>query len=190
MLNTRYIIVPSEKGQPVVQRNPAALGNAWFVNELKWVDSPDEEIVALKDFNPAQTAFIDKEWKDELQGWEALQGADSAASIRLTDYANPGYLIYESSSAKPQLAVFSEVFYKTWQAFIDGVEVKPVRVNYILRGLAVPAGHHKIEFKCLDRLYVKGARISTAASWLIGLLIVTLLGYACFSTFRKYKHNV
>jgi hypothetical protein len=187
MLNTRYIIVPSEKGQPVVQFNPEALGNAWFVNNIKWFDTPDAEIAAIKDFNPAQTALVDKEWQDELPEWETLQGVDSLAAIKLTDYANPGYLIYESSSNKAQLAVFSEVFYKTWKAYIDGVEAKPVRVNYILRGLAVPAGRHKIEFKCLDPLYVKGARISLIASCIIGVLIVLLLGYAVWNSLKNHR---
>ena len=184
MLNTRYVITPTQQG-PQVQRNGGALGNAWFVNELKWVNSPDEEIVAIKDFNPAQTAFIDKEWLSKLQGWETLQHAgdstalsDSTAFIRLTDYANPGNLFYESNSATPRLAVFSEVFYKTWHAYIDGNEVPLVRVNYIVRGLPVPAGNHKIEFKCIDDVYLSSAKISNIASIIVGIIIFGLLAFA------------
>jgi hypothetical protein len=186
MLNTRYLITPGEQG-PRVQRNNLALGNVWFVNQLQWVDSPDEEIVALKDFNPSETAVIDAVWKDKLSGWETLQGTDSAAVIQLTDYANPGYLIYESSSSKPRLAVFSEVFYKTWHAYIDGVEAPLVRVNYILRGLAVPAGNHKIEFKCVDDVYYKGAKISMTGSIIVGIVLIGLFGYAVWTLFRRKK---
>jgi hypothetical protein len=182
MLNTRYLIVNTQQG-PQVQRNPGALGNVWFVDRLQWVNSPDEEIVALKDFNPAQTAFIDKEWQSSLPGWEALQHEkDSTASIRLTDYANPGNLFYESSSAMPHLAVFSEVFYKTWHVYIDGVEAPLVRVNYILRGLAVPAGEHRIEFRCVDDVYELGAGVSMTASILVGIILAGLLGYALWDT--------
>ena len=53
MLNTRYIIVPTQQG-PQVQKNDRALGNVWFVNEIQWVNSPDEEIVALNDFDPLE----------------------------------------------------------------------------------------------------------------------------------------
>ena len=191
MLNTKYFIVPAQQqgqqqGKQQVQQNPGALGNVWFVNELIWVDSPDEEIVALREFNPAQTAYIDKEWKNKLTGWESLQHEkDSTASIRLTDYANPGNLFYESSSTMPHLAVFSEVYYKTWRAYIDGNEAPLVRVNYILRGLEIPAGIHKIEFKCIDDVYIKGEKISKIASIISGIFILGLFGLAIWNVFRK-----
>lgn len=190
MLNTRYLIVSTQQGAQV-QHNDKALGNAWFVNEIKWVDSPDEEIVAIKDFDPAQTAFIDREWQSRLPDWEALQHEkDSTAYIRLTDYANPGNLFYESSSAAPRLAVFSEVFYKTWHAYIDGVEAPPVRVNYILRGLAVPAGRHKIEFRCVDDIYATSAKMSLASSVLVGIVILCLLGVAVWTSGNTlYSHG-
>ncbi|MDR0756519.1 MAG: YfhO family protein [Tannerella sp.] len=188
MLNGRYVIVPSQEG-PRVQRNGDALGNAWFADTLQWVNSPDEEIVALKDFDPAKTAIIDTAWKNRLPGWESLQGTDSTAVIRLADYANPGYLIYESSSSTPRLAVFSEVYYKTWHAYIDGVETPPVRVNYILRGLAVPAGNHTIEFKCIDHMYYKGARISMIASIVVGIVLASLFGYAIWTLFRRKEKS-
>lgn len=185
MLNTRYIILPTQQG-PQVQKNEQALGNAWFVNDIRWVASPDEEIVALKDFDPRRTAVIDNVWKDKLKGAESLvHEKDSAATIRLTEYANPGYLIYESNSVQPHLAVFSEVFYKTWRAYVDGEEVPVVRVNYILRGLEVPAGNHKIEFKCIDDVYLRSAKISMIASVIVGIILVGLLGFALWSAFKK-----
>jgi hypothetical protein len=186
MLNTKYVITPTNQG-PQVQVNSEALGNAWFVNEIQWMDSPDEEIIALKDFDPAHTAFIDKEWQSSLQGWEALQHetADSTAFIRLTNYANPGNLFYESSSSKPHLAVFSEVYYKTWRAYINGVEAPLVRVNYILRGLQVPAGNHTIEFRCIDEVFLHGAKISKAASIVVGIVLLLLFGFAGWTSFKK-----
>ena len=188
MLNTKYVIqLDRQSGQQGVQINQGALGNAWFVNELKWVDSPDEEIAALNDFNPLQTAFIDKEWQSSLKGWEALQHetADSTAYIRLTDYANPGNLFYESSSSNPCLAVFSEVYFKTWRAYIDGVEAPLVRVNYILRGLQVPAGNHKIEFRCVDEVYLRGVKISRIASIFVGIILLSMVGFACRTVISK-----
>ncbi|MDR2917600.1 MAG: hypothetical protein LBV74_22640 [Tannerella sp.] len=191
MLNTKYVIVPAQQGQQVVQMNPEALGNAWFVNELRWMDSPDEEIVALKDFSPLQTALIDKEWQSTLKGWESLQHEkDSTASIRLTDYANPGNIFYESSSAMPHLAVFSEVFYKTWRAYIDGQEVPLIRVNYLLRGLQVPAGNHKIEFKCIDEVYLKAANISNILSTIVGIIMLCLFGFAIWTSIKKNSNPV
>jgi len=193
MLNTKYVIMQNEQRQQVAQLNPDALGNVWFVNELMWVDTPDEEIAALKGLDPALTAVIDKEWQGTLTGWDALrhEGTDTTALIRLADYANPGNIFYESSSATPRLAVFSEVYYKTWHAYIDGVEAPLVRVNYILRGLPVPAGTHAIELKCVDDVYLRGAKISKIASVLVGIVLLGLLGYAIWiSTVVVREKNV
>jgi hypothetical protein len=187
MLNTKYFIVPTDQG-PRVQLNPETMGNAWFVNEIQWVNSPDEEIVALKDLNPAQTAVIDVVWKDKIPGREQLNHgtADSTAFIKLTNYVNPGHLIYESSAEQPHLAVFSEVFYKTWRAYIDGVEVPLVCVNYILRGLEVPAGNHTIELKCIDEIYQQGAKMSLIASIITGIILACLIGYALWREIRLF----
>ena len=188
MLNTRYIIFqPQQEQPPQVSYNSEALGNVWFVNEIKWVNSPDEEITALKDFDPSQVAVIDKEWKDKIPMWEKLQheDVDSTANIKLIHYVNPGNLIYESSSTQPHLAVFSEVFYKTWHAYIDGNEVPLVRVNYILRGLEVPGGNHKIEFKCIDNIYLQWAKISLITSIIAGIVLLSLFGYAIWSSIKK-----
>jgi uncharacterized membrane protein YfhO len=188
MLNTRYIIFQPQQGQPSqVSFNAEALGNAWFVNEIQWVNSPDEEIVALKDFDPSQVAFIDMEWKEKLQDWEKLQHEtpDSTATIMLKDYINPGNIVYESSSTKRHLAIFSEVYYKTWHAYIDGTEIPVIRVNYILRGLEVPAGNHTIEFKCIDDIYLRGSKISLIASIITGIILFNLLGLAGWRAFKK-----
>lgn len=176
MLNTRYFIVPGQDQSPMVQRNPNALGNAWFVDSVKWVNGPDEEIVAITNFNPANTAFIDNCWKENLKGLsDVTTSSDSGVSIRLTNYANPGNLIYESDNPNTQLAVFSEVYYKTWHAYIDGQEAPLVRVNYILRGLEVPAGHHNIEFKCIDDVFIQAQKISKAGNITVGILLVLLI---------------
>jgi hypothetical protein len=172
MLNTKYFIIPTEQGT-TVQANPGALGNAWFVDSLQWVNSPDEEIEALAQFNPSRTAVIDKQWKEKVH-LPASQATDTTAKIRLVSYT-PGKLVYEAFTPQDRLAVFSEVFYKTWQATIDGQPATPIRVNYILRGLPVPKGKHTIEFNCVDSLYQQSAHISLYASIATGILLVLLL---------------
>jgi hypothetical protein len=188
MLNTRYFILPSQEqqGKTVVQQNSQALGNAWFVEKINWVDGPDAEIVALNDFDPAKEVFIDKAWQHLLPNSSTLeQTIDSTAYIRLSDYRNPGNLFYESNNSQAQLAVFSEVYYKTWQVYIDGEQVPLLRVNYILRGLEIPAGQHVIEFKCVDEVYEQYASLSKWSSVIVGLLILGFIGLALFRTIRK-----
>jgi uncharacterized membrane protein YfhO len=107
-------------------------------------------------------------------------------TIELSEYLNPGNIIYQSSSTAPKLAVFSEVYYKTWKAYIDGEEVTPVRANYILRALPIPAGEHTIEFKCVDELMIKSHKWSTYMSILVAIVI---LGLAGFGIYRKTKNE-
>ena len=167
MLNTRYVITPQG-----VQYNPAAFGNAWFVQNIEWVNNPNEEIAAIGNADLLQKAVIDTCWRTKVSEGLAMT---QPASIRLTNYANPGNLFYESESGEDGLAVFSEVYYKTWKAFIDGKEVPVVRANYILRAIEVPAGKHTIEFRCEDDLLLDTQIVSTIASCLVVLVIILLL---------------
>jgi len=139
MLNTRYMIFPLADGSAIPLRNPNALGNGWFVNRVIPVDNANEEIAALHGIDPSVTAVVDKSFIEDV----GTGGA--SGTILLTDYA-PNRLVYETDSDRDGSAVFSEVYYPSWQAFIDGEEVKVGRANYILRALAVPAGRHRIEF--------------------------------------------
>ena len=167
MLNTRYVIT-----QQGVQYNLEAFGNAWFVQNIDWVNNPNEEISAIGNIDLLQKAVIDTCWRTKVSEGLAMT---QPASIRLTNYANPGNLFYESESTEDGLAVFSEVYYKTWKAFIDGKEVPVLRANYILRAIEVPAGKHTIEFRCEDDLLLDTQIVSTIASCLVVLVIILLL---------------
>jgi len=170
MLNTRYVIT-----QQGVQRNFEAFGNAWFVKSVQWVNTPNEEIEAIGDADLQEVAFIDTCWQSKVQGALAMT---QPAKIELTKYANPGNLFYASESAEEGLAVFSEVYYKTWKAFVDGKEVPVLRANYILRAIEVPAGKHTIEFRCQDELLEKTQVVSVVASCVIVLVVLLLLVYS------------
>jgi hypothetical protein len=170
MLNTKYFIVPGQDKQPTVQINMKALGSAWFVNHIKWVNNADEEINSLTNFNPADTVVIDKRFEDKLNGH--LIARDSTAVITLKEY-KPNYLTYASTTGTEQLAVFSEIYYaKGWDAYIDGKPAPYFRANYVLRAMIVPAGKHEIEFKFDPPVYRNGEKISLASSILLILLLV------------------
>lgn len=170
MLNTKYVIMRGEKEQPPrPQKNPGALGNAWFVEEVKWVANADSEIVALENFEPKFTAVIDQKFESELKNLTFQN--DATAQIKLTDY-KPNHLTYQSNSASEQLAVFSEIFYdKGWNAYIDGKLSPHFRANFVLRAMRVPAGEHKIEFKFEPEAYYTGEKIALAGSVLLFLFV-------------------
>ncbi|MPM22844.1 hypothetical protein SDC9_69303 [bioreactor metagenome] len=122
--------------------NPYAYGNAWFVNEIRYVANANEEINALDSIQPMQTAVVDSRFKQCLNGVQTAF-KDSTSSIMLTSYA-PNKLVYQSHSPQAGVVVFSEIYYPGWKATIDGQPVEIARVNYILRAISVPAGKHTI----------------------------------------------
>jgi hypothetical protein len=137
MLNARYIVY---NGQ--IMENPDALGNAWFVNDIKYVDSAKAEMDALDSLNPATSAVADRQFHNIL-GDKSSPSPDD--SITLTRY-EPNHLIFNATTANDAIAVFSEIYFPWgWNATIDGKPTDIARVNYVLRALKVPAGSHKIE---------------------------------------------
>lgn len=165
MLNTKYFIVqnPSD-GKPVAQRNPSALGNAWFVKDVLVAKNADEEMALLDSLNPKETAVIAENYYKKINSFKPVY--DSSATIKLTSY-HPDKLVYESNTLAPQLAVFSEIYYNSglgWDAFIDGKPVDHIRVDYLLRGLEVPAGKHVIEFIFAPKTHARGESISLVFS--------------------------
>jgi hypothetical protein len=179
MLNTKYFIVADQNsGQTFPQVNPGACGNAWFINEIKYVANADSEMLALTNFNPLKTVFIDQRYQEKVQ---AITGSDSTAKIQLT-YYSPDTLKYTSNNSMDGFAVFSDIYYeKGWKAFVDGKEMPHVRVNYVLRGMNIPAGKHEIEFRFEPAKYYLGEKVSLASS----ILLVLLLATSVFVTIRK-----
>lgn len=173
MLNTKYLIF-SDKSAP--HANSSALGNAWFVSELQWVNGADEEIAALQGFDPARKAVIDEQFKDQLAGFTPQ--VDPGSSIRLTDY-KPNHLTYEVNATSDQLAIFSEIYYnsdKGWNAYIKGEKVPHFRANYVLRGMKLPAGQYTVEFKMEPQSYKTGEMLSLIFS-IILLLAAAGVGF-------------
>lgn len=145
MLNTRYIIQPLEDGRETVVRNPGALGNAWFVSEVKWVDNADAEMAAITDFDPSRTAVADRRFAREI-GDKVVPPA-AGDTIYETGY-KPDELTYRYRSQQGGLAVFSEIYFPWgWQVTVDGKPVDMARVNYVLRAVNLPAGEHEVIFR-------------------------------------------
>jgi hypothetical protein len=166
MLNTKYFIIQDQEGATRAQINPEANGAVWFVKSLKLVNSADEEIMALDSLNTKNEAVIDISKLDVKNSFEK----DSLATIKLTNY-DVTTLSYESSSTKKQFAVFSEIYYKDgWNAYVDGKLTPHYRVNYVLRGMEIPAGNHSIEFK-FEPTTIKNGNTITLTSYFLLLVI-------------------
>lgn len=181
MLNTKYFITPSsaQGGEPIAQLNPNAFGNVWFVRSIKYVKNANEEMAALDNTNLRDTAIVEESFKDQLKQPIVF---DSSASIKLKENINDK-VSYTSNSPTPQFAVFSEVYYnKGWNAFVDGKPSAYAKVNYVLRGMFLPAGKHDIEFRFEPKSYTTGRMISI---WSNILVILTLIVTGYFYVKQK-----
>lgn len=183
MLNAKYLIVPNPDGkQQVAQQNPDALGPAWFVGTIKYVNNANEEMRALDNFHPKDTAIIDKKERSRIP---FSPQEDSSATIRLVKNENDK-IVYASSSKFNGFAVFSEIYYPNgWKAFIDKKEVPIVKVNYLLRGLSVSAGDHLIEFNFAPVSYSIGNTTTT----IIGVLSILILAGGLFLLWKAFKEQ-
>ena len=184
MLNAKYFIVPTGEKTSAAQQNPGALGNAWFVGNIKMVPNANAEIDALNGFDPSSTAIIHQEFGDYVSGLNPNQ----QGTIKLTKYS-PNTLEYVSNSSAEQLALFSEVWYGPdlgWEAYIDDQPVEHIRANYILRALKVPAGQHTIRFEFKPASYSTGKMISLISS----ILLMALLGISGYKIYQGEESTI
>ncbi|OPC34742.1 YfhO family protein [Elizabethkingia miricola] len=180
MLNTKYVLVADKTGiQP--KENPFANGPAWFVSEVKIAGTPNEEIDLISKVDNKKVAVIGKEDEKYLNG-KTLQ-ADPAATIAVKTY-QPNEIVYQTSSATPQLAVMSEIYYPHgWKFYIDGKETDYIKADYLLRAVYVPAGKHEIRMAFEPEVIQKGKTISLASAGLF--ILLAALGFV----FMNRKRN-
>lgn len=145
MLNAKWIIMPAQDGSTIPLENPYAMSNAWFVDNIRFVDNADEEIDLLGTIDPRKEAVADRKYEPLLAGYQPTP-ADSSSTIRLTNY-DSDFVTYAVDAKKEELAIFSEIYYpKGWKITIDGQPAEMLRANYTLRALPIPAGQHTVEF--------------------------------------------
>lgn len=140
MLNTKYLILGLQNGQTVPIQNPYALGNAWYVDKISYVDNANQEIEQVGKIDLKHEAVADKKFEAQL-GKAVVQGSNSAVTMK--HYA-PNRLVYEVNSDKGGVLVFSEIYYPGWTATVDGQPAELGRVNYILRAMNIKAGKHEV----------------------------------------------
>jgi hypothetical protein len=184
MLNVKYVIQKDKEGKEFPVSNPDVNGNAWFVSQVKLVNSADEEMKALDSLDSKNVAIVNSK---DFEFKKTAFAKDSSATITLENY-KPNYLKYVSNNSNEGLAVFSEMYYgKGWNAYIDGKSVDHIRVDYVLRALNIPAGKHTIEFKFEPQVIKTGSTITLISS--IGMLLL-LVGGIYFERKKGLKLKV
>ena len=181
MLNGRYFIFPMQDNKTMPIRNPYAMGNAWYVDNVRFVDNANAELDGISDINLHHEAVADSRFKEVL-GSSTSQ--DSTATVAITAY-EPNRLSYKAQSKAGGVIVFSEIYYPGWTATVDGQPAELGRVNYVLRALKVAPGNHEINLEFRPQSIRTTETVAYAAS---GILVLGVL--AALYTWLRKKKNV
>jgi len=156
-----------------VYENTKFQPRAWFARRLQ-VQSTDEVLQTIKSgklkdgspFDPAETALFEKEDFGGRQIVLPQIGDTTNAEAKVTRY-KPNGIELETRNPRDGFLVLSEVYYRGWEAWIDGKRAPVEKVNYLLRGLFVPAGDHRIEFVYRAHSFRNGAAWSLLGALLL-----------------------
>ena len=182
-LNVKYVLVSNQEDntlQPL--NNPNVLGTAWTVENIKVTPSADALLEELKTTDFSSVALvIENAFPNDLAMTYLV---DSLTNIELTK-TTPDELIYEIQSQSKQFVVFSEMYYPLgWTASINGKESPIVNVNYVLRGLEVPAGKSKVVFRFSPSVVSLGSQIR------LGSFILLILFFVGFYFYAKPRFHI
>ncbi|MGH9838598.1 MAG: YfhO family protein, partial [Blastocatellia bacterium] len=162
-----------DTGEVEVYENLKARPRAWFVRRAELALSADvlETIKSgkLKDgspFDPAETVLFQREDFGARVPVPPAISEPVNADVRVTRY-EPNRIELETRNERAGFLVLSEIWYRGWEAWIDGRRAPVEKVNYVLRGLAVPAGEHRVEFIFRAHSFRNGA-----AYTLLGILLL------------------
>ena len=183
MLDTKYFILPpqDQNGRYQVQKNEEALGAVWLIDSLRVVSNNIEELKSLDSINPISEGVIEK--AELVNNIKFIKGG---SRITLTKYRNDT-AEYKSKADTEQYAVFSEIYYpKGWNAYIDGKKTNYNKVNYLLRGMSIPAGEHSIAFIFEPETY----KLSSTISWWSGWALYTTIIIALWALYFQKKKAI
>lgn len=184
MLNGKYIITSGEDGRATPMRNPGALGNAWYVNEVVNAQTPTEECSAIGTVDLSSTMVVGDDFKQYVAGFKP---AAPGSTITLTSYL-PDVLTYKSNSSADGTVVFSEIFYPYgWKAYIDGKPAEIFRANYLLRAMNIPAGQHDIRMEFRPDSVRKGNIIASVFIVIMYAIVLGLIAGTLIKRGRQRK---
>src|SRR5262245_41691160 len=173
-------VLPNERwrklesfGEIDLYQNIKALPRAWFVERA--VALPSSEVLQsikqgkLPDgaqVDHFKTALIEDGVFGGRTVWTPDAGVSAGAEAQVTRY-EPQRIELMTRNEQTGFLVLSEVYYRGWDAWVDGVKKPVERVNYTLRGVALPAGAHKVEFVFRAPSFRTGAAYSALGAMIL-----------------------
>jgi hypothetical protein len=161
-----------------IYRNTNALPRAFLVDRQRVVDGADAALSATLDPGfDARRVAITEETIPGLSGEEG-SGSGEPGSARIVEYGNER-VVATTTATRRSLLVLTDVHYPGWEATVDGQPVPVERVNYLLRGVSVPAGTHRVDFRYEP--------LSWRIGWIVSSLAVLIVAAVAVVGWRRRR---
>ncbi len=107
--------------------------------------------------------------------------ADAPGQAHISGYQRERVVV-RTNARRPALLILTDSWFPGWKASVDGVAVPIHRVDYLVRGVSVPAGAHRVEFRYQPSSWRAGWIVSTLA-------LLTLTGTAAIGYRRRARRG-
>lgn len=161
----RYRAVFKGGGEQVLE-NRTVLPKAWLTPKVQVVSDPRklQQRLQSPDFDPQRISLVESDPPFPLTG-------DHIGTVRL-EQLEAERIAVAAESPTASLLVLGEKYHQGWQATVDGIAAKTVPVNNVLRGVYLPPGSHRVEFRFDPLPFKVGKWITLAAFALFAVTAV------------------
>ncbi len=156
----------------------AKLYTNWQVNTN---DAATLKELATKEFDPANLVFV----AEKLPAPDPTTATNApAGTVEFISYA-PKHIALKVQAAAPAVLLLNDRYDPNWQVSVDGQPAALLRCNYLMRGVQIPKGEHRVEFHFRppsNSLYVSLAAIG------LGGVLLALAGFGLRSSVAEADH--
>ncbi|MDP2659209.1 MAG: YfhO family protein, partial [Dehalococcoidia bacterium] len=184
LLNTAYVVDKGQDADSIFAYGDYRVGRTnydtlpAYVSFRPQVETNDDVVLASLEHpgsGPPAGGFVFG--RDALLSEGLDSGATGAGYVRSLEVSpdDGGHLTVRVDVTQPGVLVLSEVYFPGWSALLDGRETRIVRTNYLLRGIAIPAGPHVVRMAYQPDSFKAGSLVSLGTLFLVLSIVLVSL---------------
>jgi hypothetical protein len=172
VVNDRHELSVPEHFAPIygngvveVLKNERAVPRAYFVPDVTSAATEVESLARLADpsWKPEETAIV--------EGWRSPARDFSVGTAQVVGYG-PHSVTLATESVGEGFLVLTDSYDEGWRAYVDGRRTEIYRANSLFRGVAVPAGRHRVSFRYRPSYLLTSGVLSAGLLLLSGSLLL------------------
>jgi hypothetical protein len=165
---------PQNPSYTALLRNRERPGRAWVVYGA--AVAPDAEAALERLLSPGFDPRREVILEAPLASLGGAPANDPATPARV-GVMSPTRVEVEAELPRPGLLVLSEAWFPGWVASVDGAPAEILRADYVLRGVALGAGSHRVRFDYRPRSVRIGAGLTLlGVCGVLGLVVIDRRG--------------